>query len=323
MSLRESLINVTLMLSIASASFAADVWHVPYGKEKGKVVCFNSKTDKDFAEDQPYGPLSFRLSKDKLWVLDSIGGRLYSFDEKNKLASCLEIRGLPQNLLLEDFALNKGRHGTPESVWIAEAAECNVRKISLGSGKELLRIGGNGSENGQFKQINQLEVDRTGRLYVGDLGRSVISVFTPYGELVREIPWQGCGFALDKNSRLHTLHYSDSAGYFINVFTVKGQLIKNLHIGFPELTNPRVWAVSPEGNLIVSFIPAGGFKGTLKLLEISPFGKIVRRLEFKPPTSMNRYLAGSESTVWIADADYFTAPDGEFSVKSVKWGEAK
>jgi hypothetical protein len=228
---------------------------------------------------------------------------------------------MPENLLLEDFALIKGSRGEPESVWVAEAAECSVAKISLANGKELLRIGGHGVEPGKFKQINQIEVDRTGRVYVGDIALAKIAIFTPYGELVREIPWQRSGFALDSHSKLHLLRFVSNAGYFLDVYSVKGQLEKSLHLGMGQRTNPRLWAVNSEGNIIVSFIPAGGFKGHLKLFEISEFAKIIRRLEFAPPTAMNRFLAGSASAVWIARADYFNAPNGKFIVESVNWKE--
>jgi hypothetical protein len=90
-----------------------------------------------------------------------------------------------------------------------------------------------------------------------------------------------------------------------------------------QLTNPRIWAVNPKGNIIVSFIPAGGFKGKLKLYEITPFGKILKRIEFVPPAAMNRYLAGFAKHVWLAEADYQKAPQGKFVVKEIKWSKVK
>ncbi len=311
-----------LLLLISSTVIASGGWHLGYGSEKGKVAVYNANTSKEFKEDQPFGPMSFRIQND-LWLLDSIGSRIYRLNGENKVVGCHELAGLPTNVLLEDFALVNGSNGEPESVWVAEAAGCEIRKISLANGKELVKIGGNGNEPGKFLQINQLEIDRTGRLYVGDIGRAKLAVFTPYGELVREFPWQRSGFALDKSSSLHTLHYSESAGYFLQVYSIRGQLEKSLHLGMSELTNPRVWAVTDAGNVIVSFVPAGGFKGVLKLFEISPFGKIVKRLEFSPPTTMNRYLAGADGCIWLAEADFITAPEGEFKIKGINWSDVK
>ncbi len=312
-----------LMLITGCGVQAADSWSISYGRENGQVAVFNSNTDKTFKEDQPFGPMSFRICKNDLWVLDSIGGKIHQFDGQNKLKKSFMLSGMPENLVLEDFALNSGSTGDPESVWVAEAATCEVKKISLANGKELVKVGGNGNEPGKFLQINQIEVDRTGRVYVGDIGRSVIAVFTPYGELVREISWQRCGFAFDPSNRMHTLQYEENAGYFIKVFSSKGQLEKSLHLGMAELTNPRVWAVAGNGNIVVSFVPAGGFKGTLKLMEITPFGRVARSMEFEPPAVMNRYLAGTEGIVWLAEADFEKAPAGQFAVKSMSWGERK
>ncbi len=323
MKFKASLLISLLMLFLQILPAMAQEWQLEYGTKQGQVAVYNSNTDEKFAEDQPYGPLSMRVFRKQLWVLDSIGGKLHCFDQQKKLIKTVQFTGLPKNLLLEDFALITGSGGEVESVWVVEAAEANIRKISLASGKELLKIGGFGDEPGKFKQVNQIEVDRTGRLYVGDIAQTKISVFTPYGELVREIPWQRSGFALDGNSRLYLLRFSENVGYFVDAYTVKGQLAKSLHLGLAQLTNPRVWAVNPKGNIIVSFIPAGGFKGKLKLYEITPFGKILKRIEFAPPGSMNRYLAGSATHVWLAEADYQNAPQGKFVVKEIKWSPVK
>ncbi len=312
-----------LLLLISSTVVAATGWQLNYGSENGKVAVYNANTSKEFKEDQPFGPMSFRIHGEGLWLLDSIGSRIYRLNAENKVVKCHELSGFPKNVLLEDFALVNGGTGEPESVWVADAADCEIRKISLANGKELVKIGGNGNEPGKFLQINQLEIDRTGRLYVGDIGRAKLAVFTPYGEFVREFNWQRTGFALDKSSRLHTLHYVESAGYFLQIYSIRGQLEKSLHLGMGELTNPRVWAVTEVGNIVVSFVPAGGFKGSLKLFEISPFGKIVRRLEFSPPTTMNRYLAGADGKIWLAEADFMAAPQGEFKIISMSWSDVK
>ncbi|MGM0598496.1 MAG: hypothetical protein ACQETH_01650 [Candidatus Rifleibacteriota bacterium] len=320
MNLKACLLITILFVTCTSMVFAADTWKLEYGSENGKVAFFNANNTKKFAEDQPYGPMSLRVLPDHLWVLDSIGSRLYAFDKNNKLKKHIEIQGLPENLLLEDFALVIGSNGEPEAAWIAEAAECKLYKISLKNGKILVKAGGHGKEQGKILQVNQLEVDRSGRLYVGDIGRGVISVFTPYGEFIREIPWQRSGFALNNSSQLFNLNYEDSAGYFLEIYSPKGQLISSSHLGFAELANARLWAVTSGKDIIVSFFPAGGFKGVLKLFQINRFGKLIKRLEFKPPQVMNRYLAGINGLIFLAEADFNAAPAGSFIVKTIDWG---
>ncbi len=301
----------------------AQSWKIGYGNDKGKVAVYNSKTDPKFAEDAPYGPMAFRVFAENLWLLDSIGGRIYGFDQQNSLKTEIAVPGLEGFKLLEDFALLTGASGQPETAWVADAAGCFVRKLSLADGKELLRIGGRGTEPGKFLQINQLEVDAGGRLYVGDYGRTVISVFTAYGELIREIPWQRSGFALDKKGRLHLLAWRDNAGYFHRIYSSRGQLQKSIHVGLADLENPRVWSADSDDSFIVSFVPSGGFKGSLQLVEISGTSKIARKLDFAPPGSMNRFVASANQKIFVAEADFSTAPDGDFAVKTVDWDAKK
>lgn len=311
-----------LMFGASGQSFSQP-WQVNYGSEKGRVAVCNSKTDPKFAEDAPYGPMSFRVVQGQLWLLDSIGGKLLCINEKNEVKSELAIQGLAGNVLLEDFALVLGNSGKPESVWIADAADCVIRKISLAGGKELLRIGGNGGVAGKFLQINQLEVDHGGRLYVGDYGRNVISVFTQYGELIREIPWENCGFAINNKGSLVLLAYRENAGYFRRTYSQKGQIESNKHLGMSELQNPRIWGIAANGSLIVSFIPAGGFKGRLNLYELADTTQVANRAELVPPGSMNRFLDFSGDRLYLAEADFFSAPEGNFSVKSFNWDGKK
>ncbi|MBU1107499.1 MAG: hypothetical protein KKB51_12585, partial [Candidatus Riflebacteria bacterium] len=230
---------------------SAQQWNLAYGSDRDKVAFYNS-TNPGFTEDAPYGPLSFRVLKDQLWVLDSLGGRVLSIDPKSAIKSEIKIAGLPKNALLEDFALVSGASGNPETVWVADAADCVIRKLSLANSRELVKIGGNGNEPGKFLQINQLEVDRGGRLYVSDIGRQLIAVYTPYGELVRELPCQFSGFAIDRQSSLHILVYRENYGYLHRVYSHQGQLIKTVHIGMPNFQNPRIWGVNEQGGLLVS-----------------------------------------------------------------------
>jgi len=313
-----------LILSVGQVNARPDLaWSVAYGSEKNQVAVFNSKTDPKFAEDAPFGPMAFRVFAGNLWLLDSIGGRVICLNQKSELQSDVVVPELEGFKLLEDFALVAGSSGKPESVWVAAAADCTIRKISLATGKELLRVGARGNEAGKFLQINQIEVDAGGRLFVGDLGRSVIAIFTAYGELIREISWQHSCFALDKRGRLHLLAYRDNAGYFHRIYSPRGQLLKSLHLGLAELQNARLWGVSADEAILVSFIPEGGFKGRLDLMSIAPTGNMEKKIEFTPPGSMNRFLVNVDQNMFLAEADFFAAPEGVFCVKNIEWDVRK
>ncbi len=322
MKLRFTLL-VALMLVIGSNILLAqsnESWKLNFGKKADQIGYYNEKSAKNFAEDAAFGPMSFRINKGFLWLLDSIRGRLLCFNQKNVMVKEISVPGLPKNSVLEDFAFETGKTERFEAFWVAEAAEGTIRKVSLPSGKEMARIGGLGNEPGKFIQIHQVETDLTGRLYVGDYGRSKICVFTPYGKLVREMDWQMTDFALDRKNRLYNLHYLPDSGYYLQVFSPEGTLLKNTHLGFKDLQNARILKAEENGGVKICFIPATGFKGTLKLIEVNNFGATIRQQEFVPPKAMNRFIFDDSQAIWLAAADFYAAPNGKFEIKKIGWG---
>lgn len=318
-----SLLCVATMLSLASASCQAQTWNLDYGNEKGKVAFYNSNNTPKFAEDIPYGPLSFRVINNNLWVLDSIAGKLSCFDEKGNLVKTVVVPGLEGFKLLEDFALVGNDLNNPESVWIANAADNTIRKISIADGKVLAQVGGAGNEPGKIIQVNQIEVDAGGRLYVGDIGRSKLSVFTSTGSFLREYYWQSTGFVVDKYANLHLINYCENVGYFHRVYSSKGQLLNSTHLGFINNTNLKINSLTDDGSLILSMIPEDGYKGVLDLLKVSKCGEVLEKLQYVPPTSMNRYIQVAGNKVFQAEANFETAPKTKFIVKPLEWSKAK
>ena len=87
-------------------------------------------------------------------------------------------------------------------------------------------------------------------------------------------------------------------------------------------TNGKILAVENDGSIIVSFIPADGFKGKLNMLRLSADGMISEKLEYAP-TTMNRVAYVNNGKVYVAEADFENAPKGNFTVKTLKWDEKK
>ena len=297
----------------------AQSWNLAYGNEEGKVAFYNSTNNPNFKEDSPYGPLSFRVVNNKLWVLDSIAGKLSCFDENSKLTKSIVVPGLEGFKLLEDFALVGNDLDNPEAVWIANAADNLIRKISLADGKVIAQVGGMGNEPGKILQVNQLEADSGGRLYVGDIARSKLSVFSATGAFLREFPWQSTGFVVDKYANLHMIHYGENVGYYYRVYSPKGQLINSMHLGFINNTNAKLYQVDKDGSLILSMIPSTGFKGVMELLKINKFGVIKEKLQYIPSVSMNRYVYVDGNRIFQAEADFETAPTSKFLIKTLEW----
>ena len=299
----------------------AQSWSLDYGNEEGKVAFYNSNNDPNFAEDSPYGPLSFRVVNNNLWVLDSVAGKLSYFDEKGKLLKSIVVPGLEGFKLLEDFALVGDNLAEPDAVWIANAADNLIRKISLADGKVIAQVGGAGDEQGKVMQVSQLETDAGGRLYVGDIARNKLSVFSATGAFLREYQWQSTGFVVDKYANLHLIHYSDNAGYLYRVYSPKGQLLKNTHLGFSKNANLKLYSVNADGSIILSMIPESGFKGVLDLYKVNKSGVIEEQLQYIPPVSMNRYVFVDGDRIFHAEADFDSAPKTKFMVKPLAWGK--
>lgn len=292
-------------------------WSIEYGQKSNQVSYLNAESDKNFAEDSAYGPLSFRVVKNKMWLLDSIGGKLLIFGSDKKLRNYIKIPDIPKNVILEDFAIVRGSDEVPQAVWVAEASSRTIRKISLATGKEMLRIGE--KKGYDFLQIHQIEVDKEGRLYVGDYGKSKIAIFTPYGKLIREIPWQLSDFSVDEVGHLYNLYYSGTAGYILRVYLANGVLARSIHIGLPDLKNGKIVAVTPSGGIYAMFVPVNGFEKKLKLIEISRFGAIGRVTEVIPTMPMNRFVSCDHGQIWNAIADFYQAPKGWVEIKAVDW----
>lgn len=306
--------------SILSVLYASGGWVVNFGTTASEIGFYNRNINPNI-EGPAFGPMSFRVSAGKLWLADSVNGRILCFDTSNNLQLSVALQRITPETLIEDFALPKTDQDPPY-IWIAEGAERTIRKISIPEGAESQVIGGHGSEPGKFIQIQTIETDSAGNLYVGDIGKSVISIFSPDGELIREIKYQNCGFSIDENDRLSLLRYSESSGYFWEKYTSQGTLESSTHIGCNDFHNPKI-LFADKTHLHVSFVPPEGYKGHLELLNFDSFGCTISKTVFQPPSSMNRFLVQDSNILWLAEADFTKAPAGKFSVKPLSPGESK
>lgn len=302
----------------ATAWGAPRGWELSYGTGPSQVGYYNDKVNPKIEDASPLGPMAFRLAGGDLWVADSIGGRLLWLGIGGALKAAMKVPGVGTDTLLEDIALVENQTGKVEAAWVADGADLVVRKIAVPAGKEIVRVGGRGQEPGLFTQIHQLEAGPTGRLYVGDFGRAVIAVFDQAGKLLREIPWERSGFAVDAQERLSTIAYIEGAGYVWQRYSADGRLERSVHLGLPALQNPRLWWHEQDGGIAVSFIPAGGFRGVVTMHSFSPEGALLKKFSVRPPQGMNRYLSrGQDGVFWCAAADLDKAPKGAFKIMSL------
>jgi hypothetical protein len=293
-------------------------WNLPFGVTGAGLRYDNESVRPGIEEAAAFGPLAFRLHRNELWIADSVGGRVARVAPGQQIPTFLDVPGVASNTLLEDLALVTDLSGAVVGVWVADGADLTVRHISIADGREMMRVGGRGDQPGSFVQIQRLEVGPTRRLYVGDVGRGVISIFSPAGTLEREVPWERSGFVVDSTDHLHLLRFHPAAGYVHCVFGPDGRPVRTCHLGHPEAQNPRLWALDGKGAPVVSFVPRTGFRGVLHLVRFNSFGGISSWSLLKPPRAMNRFLDRDASgALWVAAADYEQAPTGVFSVSRV------
>ena len=82
--------------------------------------------------------------------------------------------------------------------------------------------------------------------------------------------------------------------------------------------NPELWFVGKSGKIVLSFVPATGFKGKFMMIQCTPDGGMERGTLFPPPIAMTRYIdRDSAGTLYLGDAHYGFAPKGTFQIK--KW----
>lgn len=299
-------------------------WSIPYGFKKGQLAYYNSKTSKIFEEATAYGPMAFRVVDGLLWVLDSIKARINVYNKENKLLNSIEIKKMPKDCLLEDFSLVFNAQNKVDYMWVGEAATSCVYKVKYPDGKILAKAGSHGNNKGQILQIYQIESNpKNGGVIVGDIARGMIIIYDTKGNFINEIPWQGYGFAIDNENNISVLEYSPKTGYVWKIYSLDNFAIQNVvYLGWHDYQNPRIYGVLPSGELLVSFVPPGGYRGTLKLVAFNKNGYYRLGTHLQPPKAMNRFfvLDSSEKNVsksvscWLAQADFDSAPMGFFQV---------
>ncbi len=301
-----------LMIMALSLCLPAQAsWEIKFGKADSEVGYVNPPPG---PEDFPLGPHSFRIINDELWLADSVKGRLLSFSKKGKLNNSVSIPGFNQGAFIDDFAAQI-KDGNIEAFWACERFGNELVRFSP-SGKELARV-----KNTGLVQLDQLAADSSGQLYVGDYGKGMLAVFSSDGQKIREMKWQMSGFAVDSSDRLHTISYDDSTGHLHLIFDNSGKEVGRNVIGFKDMQNPRLWQVSKNNDIFVSFLPQSGDPSKNVLVTITEKGLILKKINYTNPYYIGRYLMVDDKDCWVVKTDFLKAPKG--SIKIQKTGSIK
>ena len=325
--MKNSLCLLASFLLISAGTLLADV-SIPYGEGAGKVDFTNNKRFPELEDPLPYGPMSFRLVEDKIWVADSVGGKLMQFDNKGKLIS--EFSVMPEGvkpyiideyklpllkILIEDIAPVKGEYGEAKAWWITDSMENKLLKFSV-DGKKLAEV-----KNPEFCQINRIEVGNLGHLFVADLAKSAIYVLDSEGKLLNTINWECSGMAVSgKDETLYRLMWDAEAHRNILVSTnIDGKVISSKMLEV-EMFNPNLWWVDEaKGECVISYTPLEGYNGYFNVVRVGLDGKVISSVKLTAPVAMNRIIDNIDySDVYVGKCNFTNAPEGKFEVVPFK-----
>ena len=304
------------MLFIISLPLPAlSKWEISFGEKENQAGFINPPK---FEEDHSKGPHSFRLINSNLWIADSTKGRIFSLNSENKLVNSINLKNFGKDYFIDDFALQfgNGSDKAPTAICITERMTNSIIKLSV-TGKELLKI----MHSKQGTQVDEIACDSKGQIYLGDYSKSKIFVYSAQGKLVRTLNWQLSGFALDKNDNLYILEFKEKVGSICKVYNAAGKLIKTMELGFAKAQNPKIWHISNDGNILVSFILALGNPTAQILVSYDSTGKILKKHDFNNPYFINRYLVFDDNNSWVIKTNYMKAP--KEIIKTIKIGEIK
>lgn len=306
-------ILMALMVMVVGQAQAAV--ELSFGTEPGNVGFFNHNNHPEAEEPIPLGPLAFRVAGNgDVWIADSVRGRIVQIDATGKMLSSFEATKEKQGLL-EDLALDLDVEGAVIAVWVLVGHEQKVKKFSP-QGQELLSFGGRDDAPGSFLQMHRVEVSPQGHVFVADKARQTISVFDREGTLVREVPWQWSGLAVDAAGNLARLvFHADKEMTHLVIESPAGAAVSDTPLAIGPHADPELWFVTKEGGAVLTYTPVTGFKEVFTLFVSDATGAKKRAGDLKPPVAMNRFLDGNaDGKLFLVDANYGEAPKGTFRV---------
>lgn len=317
---------LTLFAVAASAVFAQV--SVPYGDGSGQVSFINSVKYPKIEEATPFGPLSFKLVGDNIWVANSIAGKLLCFNKQGKLVS--EAAVMPDALkklippgdkypllqiLIEDMAPVFNSEGKLTSWWVTDSVKNEVINIDL-KGKRLAVI-----KDKEFVQLFGIKCTASGYKFVSDKGAGEIFVFNEKNERVSALNWEWSDFAVDENNNIYRLFYDGEQQKSMLVFSnFLGEVICTTRVEIENALDPRLWWVNPEtGEAVITYLANGEYKGEYDIARINADGTVAATGKIEAPIAINFFIDTIDyKNVWHCKANYSVAPKGTLDIVQFK-----
>jgi hypothetical protein len=311
-------ILAALLLSTGSMALGLEL-SLPFGSKTDQVGFQNATTNPDQEMLVPLGPLSFRCHRQEIWVADSVKGRLLLLSSDGAIQKTLAVLPATDGPLV-DFAIHQAPNGDIISFWVLAQGSQRVVQVSP-TGEVVHSFGGRGPEAGKFLQLNRIEINASGTLFIGDKLKQNIACFSVDGQFLRERHWEWSGFCLTPAGYFCRLTWDETLK--VNHLLIEdhdGVVKTSKALDLPPHRNPKLWAVDQQGQALVSYIPAEGFKGSYGIRLCDSAGKPVKTSTMTPPLVMNRFLdTAPDGTLILGTGDFSKAPDGFFGLTSWKW----
>ena len=200
------------------------------------------------APGELYYPCGVAIHEDthQIFVADSVSERVETFSETGEFLYQLDVGQMSEP---EGIAI----HG--DSVYVSCWGDHIVSKFSLTEMCLVRRIGGKGSNNGQFDRPTQLTTDSIGRVFIADHSNDRICIYDPDLNHLRNITHQSMSEPFDvKISRdiLYLLCPYDNT--CILVLTLEGDKLRSLItcVDGMDVLEPWFFCLDPLNNFVIS-----------------------------------------------------------------------
>ena len=266
------------------------VYEPHYATCHTRVVATGKKGDDPGELNQPCG-VAIHEETHQIFIANRLNDRVEMFSETGEFFHLLGVGQLSRPWGI-------ATHG--DSVYVSCTGDDTVSKFSLTELCLVRRIGGQGSDNGQFMSPRQLTTDPIGRVFIADLGNNRICIHDPDLNHLRNITHPSMSIPYDvkvSRDRLYVLCPDNNP--FMLVLTLEGDKLhslitrgegmdvldpwffcldplNNFVLSDPQSNSIRVF--SPEGNLLHTIGREGHEQGMFFIpqgVAVTPNGKLV------------------------------------------------
>jgi len=210
------------------------------------------------------GSLTFDR-RGRMYVLDTGSSSIRVFSQNLTLAKTLKLPDLSSNVKIEIHS---------ERLYVVDGSKGEIRGYDL-AGKQLVKFGERGTENGQLRKPADIAVNKAGEIFVVDPDRVDVQLFNSKGQFILRLGKKGIGngtfekptsVACDHDDNLYVL---DGGKGYVHVFGPDLRFLSkfpldNKEKGFSEMGMDRdrgVLYVLGESNYIHIYDLKGTAKG--------------------------------------------------------------